>query len=98
MLSGEPQAAEAKAKAEAEAKRRRAQVAAAAKQAAAVAEQKARAAASKAVSKKISQRIISRGRGFRQAEWANSNTFPAYRIPSQMVMMTALNDKKEVKQ
>lgn len=89
------EAAEAKAKAEAEAKRRRAQVAAAAKQAAAAAEQKARAAASKVSQKKVSQQIISRGRGFFDRRSGPIQTpFRRTGFLPQMVMMTALNDKK----
>ena len=89
------EAAEAKAKAEAEAKRRRAQMAAAAKQAAAAAEKRARAAASKVSQKKVSQKIISRGRGFFDRPRGPIRTpFRRTGFLPQMVMMTALNDKK----
>lgn len=86
------EAAEAKAQAEAEDKRRRAQMAAAAKQAAVAAEQKARATASKVSQSKVSKQIISRGRGAfnvkRRSPFRRTGFLP------QMVMMTALNDKK----
>ena len=86
------EAAEAKAKAKAEAKRRRDQAAAAAKKAAAEAEKNARAAASRVSQAKLPPQVISRGRAV-----FNTNSRPRVDptgILPQMVMVTALNDKK----
>lgn len=84
--------AEKRAQAEEAEKRRRAQLAAQAKQAAIEAERKARANASKVSQKKLSQQIISRGRGTfnvnRRSGFRRTGFLP------QMVMLTALNDKK----
>lgn len=73
-------------------KRRRAQITARAKKAAAEAEKNVRAKASKVSQKNLSRQVISRGRGTfnvkRRSPSRRTGLLP------QMVMMTALNDKK----
>ena len=84
--------AKRRAKAAEEDKRRRAQITAEAKKAAYRSERKVRAAASKVTQKVLPQQVISRGRGV-----FNVSSRSGYRrtgfVP-QMVMLTALNDKK----
>ena len=84
--------AEKRAKAAEEAKRRRAQITSKAKKAAAESEKKARAAASRASQIKLPQQVVSRGRSLfntkRRSGFRRTGFIP------QMVMLTALNDKK----
>ena len=86
------EAAESKAKAEAEAKRRRAKISSNAKQAAVAAESRARSAASRASQSKISRQVVSRGRSMFNTRGRSS--FRRTGFLPQMVMLTALNDKK----
>ena len=84
--------AKMRAKAAEEAKRRRAQITSKAKTAAAESEKKARAAASRASQIKLPRQVVSRGRSLfntkRRSGFRRTGFIP------QMVMLTALNDKK----